>query len=68
MESNDAYFSLQPILFKQLSKDNDEMNKLLFEDEDEDKYKLNLVRLMIYFEQFAVEKIVEQPAYQVSWY
>ena len=59
-------FPFQTQLLQLLKSVSNKARLLFTDEEDPEKYAKNLVKVVIYFEEFNFEKIIESPAYPVS--
>lgn len=55
----------QDALFGRLASESHDVREILFDERDSDRYKDNILKLTIYFEEFNYEDITELPAYEV---
>ena len=56
---------MQASLFDALASENAAAKRMLNSRETPDKYKDNLLKVVLYFEEFNYESIAESPAYEV---
>ena len=56
---------MQETLFEALGSNNDKIRRVFNTPDDDEKYKDNLVKLVVYYQEFNYERIYEVAAYQV---